>query len=48
VKDFGVSYTNLDEHHKLIHSLCLKYMDEKMGIEQREEMEPMDREMAEN
>ena len=48
MKNFGVSCTNLDELHKLVHSLCLKAMDRKMTIVQLEEMEPMDREMAEN
>ncbi|CAJ2677597.1 unnamed protein product [Trifolium pratense] len=48
MKDFGVSHINLDEYHKLFHSLCLKAMDRKMAIEQLEEMEPMDREMVDN
>ncbi|GAU30235.1 hypothetical protein TSUD_67870 [Trifolium subterraneum] len=48
MKDFGVSYTNLDEYPKLIHSFCLMDMEWKMAIEQLEEMESMDREMVEN
>jgi len=46
MKDFGVSHTNLDEYHKLIHYLRLMDMDCKMAREQLEEMEPMDREVA--
>ncbi|KEH43770.1 PPR containing protein, putative [Medicago truncatula] len=42
MKDFGVSHTNLDEYHKLIHNLRLMDMDCKMAREQLEEMEPMD------
>ncbi|KAK2374085.1 pentatricopeptide repeat-containing protein [Trifolium repens] len=47
MKDFGVSDTNLDEYHNLIHSLCLTAMDRKMAIEQLDEMEPVDRKMVE-
>jgi replicative superfamily II helicase len=45
MKDFGFSI-NLDEYHKLLHSLYLKAMDRKLITEQLEEMEAMDREMA--
>nr|XP_004495271.2 pentatricopeptide repeat-containing protein At3g02650, mitochondrial-like [Cicer arietinum] len=47
MKDFSVFCTNLDEYHKLIHSLRLKAMDRKIEREQLEELEPIDREMAE-
>jgi pentatricopeptide repeat protein len=45
MKDFGLS-VNLDEYHKVLHSLYLKAMDRKLMTEQLEEMDPMDREMA--
>ena len=45
MKDFDFSF-NLDEYHKLLHSLYLKAMDRILMTEQLEEMEPMDREMA--
>jgi len=47
MKDFGVSCINVDEYHKLFHSLHLMAMGRKMERQQLEEMESIDRKMAE-
>ncbi|AET00719.2 hypothetical protein MTR_5g095150 [Medicago truncatula] len=47
MKDFGVSFTNLDKYRKFFHSLHLKAMNRKMSRKQLEAMESLDKEMAE-